>query len=1339
MESAAPRKASRLATPSRAGVATDAAAEAVDGRRSRRPRAPEPRFPLDRVAEYARRYDHDEGQETDIEAIAAVVRPRGYFRKGQFEDTVQWKSGRTVGRARRNAGADVLGLTPFALLALRLNARRRRGYRRHWLLPYRADEATPDQVRRLIESYHQMTLRRWWRRLLSGQPSLCLELHALPDPGGTRIRLYIAVPDEPGMAAALDGRLIACYRDSRLVADEPELSWLRAVVRLKKRRSFTTRLATPERYDASLASSLAATMAAVGEPCTVQYALTPTFAAFDRFARWLFRSAERELERARVGAEGADPGIRSEVAQQELEGGLEVQHRPLFFCDIRVAAPSYRGCRRVAGTLRGESGAENRLVERRVLVRRAAYARRIAGGLANPLPSWSRGVLSSSELAGLWHLPSPFLKGVRIERSSLPRVPAPPAVPRPPEDGALMRDERGPIGIHPADMRMNAALIGGQGTGKTSVICRSIAADAADPNCALIVLDGKTDLALKALSVIPEELGRGRRVHYLDFAQPEIGIDPFTADADRDAVADGIVEAFKEVHEEGSIQASSDRYLRQAAIACMGWIEKTGQPRATLWDMWAMLLPSAKDFRSEVVRAIGTDLELAAPAMFFGEQLPDQLAQARGQFVPRLDSPVNKLQKLTGQPKLDAILRHPLPLSIDEVIRNRDVLVVSGAVGSFGEGSARVLLQFLLHMIHRALIRQQELAEAERARVALKVDEAHLLFSPTFARMLAMDRSAGLECMAAWQTLSQVEDRNLRATILDLLRHHFVFSVGPDDARQLSNVMQTVYADVTRDDQAARARARITPDALMHLPNFYAACSWIVDGERLSSFLATTLAMREDHERIEAHLAAQRARGAHYPGAIAPPERLKEILRIKDVAPRPESGGAAAPGQGPQPAREEASGDLRQRAGTPRSAGEAAASERPPAAPARIEAAPSMPDFAPERSSHDDRGDRIGVAPLGSPTTPAVPDTLTELDIDAPSGVVWEERPPGPHKPPLPRREDLEVLAAPHELRFLLTTQIGRRFMPGRSERAVRHRLGLMFKAGLLRRCEITSRRGHNQRVWALDQAGYELLQGNRGRTALARHVDPELRFRGPEVEDPRLILHDLHAAAWLFALERLLAPNVPRGWRGPRAAWIDPPGERVRGQWVQLTLEALPLGTGQHVADLALEEFEAVKPDLAVELDLSIGDERRRVDLLVELDRTGRPSSNVEKFRRYDALITAWGSSHPRYGPRGLGEPPIVAFVVEDDERAQQFVRAADRVITGRLGRWGTSEPSWPAYGRRRTFFVSEIDVHQGTLRALRLPEHPPAVRRSLYGPRRAGLQPEQVPSLLPQAYLWR
>jgi hypothetical protein len=47
-----------------------------------------------------------------------------------------------------------------------------------------------------------------------------------------------------------------------------------------------------------------------------------------------------------------------------------------------------------------------------------------------------------------------------------------------------------------------------------------------------------------------------------------------------------------------------------------------------------------------------------------------------------------------------------------------------------------------------------------------------------------------------------------------------------------------------------------------------------------------------------------------------------------------------------------------------------------------------------------------------------------------------------------------------------------------------------------------------------------------------------------------------------------------------------------------------------------------------------------------------------------------------------------------------------ADRIMTGRVGKWGVPEA---AYGRRRTFVVSERDVHQGTLRAQRLPNTRP------------------------------
>jgi hypothetical protein len=165
-------------------------------------------------------------------------------------------------------------------------------------------------------------------------------------------------------------------------------------------------------------------------------------------------------------------------------------------------------------------------------------------------------------------------------------------------------------------------------------------------------------------------------------------------------------------------------------------------------------------------------------------------------------------------------------------------------------------------------------------------------------------------------------------------------------------------------------------------------------------------------------------------------------------------------------------------------------------------------------------------------------------------------------------------------------------------------------------------------------------------------------------------------------------------------------------------------------------DEFQPVRPDLAIELDLSMG-QRRRVELLVELDRSGRASSNYEKFRRYDALLNGWAMTLPRY--KALGEPPVAVFVVEDEDKALKLLKAADRIMTGRIGKWGVPEAAWPAYGRRRMFVVAERDIHQGTFRAQRLPEHPPALRKALSGRKADALLPEQVASLLPPAFLQR
>ena len=54
---------------------------------------------------------------------------------------------------------------------------RRRRYVRLRVEPYRTDRASAEAVVAMYEALHKRLLRRWWRRLLHGQPSVALEVH----------------------------------------------------------------------------------------------------------------------------------------------------------------------------------------------------------------------------------------------------------------------------------------------------------------------------------------------------------------------------------------------------------------------------------------------------------------------------------------------------------------------------------------------------------------------------------------------------------------------------------------------------------------------------------------------------------------------------------------------------------------------------------------------------------------------------------------------------------------------------------------------------------------------------------------------------------------------------------------------------------------------------------------------------------------------------------------------------------------------------------------------------------------------------------------------------------
>ncbi len=502
--------------------------------------------------------------------------------------------------------------------ALRSRARHRRHYVRLRVDAYRTDHTTAEAVVEMFAALHKRLLYRWWRRLLQGQPGVALEVHhtyAPPgpcasrdaraafdspsvrgsgpgaSPGASELRAarrspssaWLAVSCPAGLEAMVEAALRGAYPNCRLRPAMQPVGIPPAVLRLKKQTGFIKRAKVLDHFEHAREppmNRLMNVMGACDAATFVQLTMTPVPAFFERYARQLYKRHEASLSHER--REHLVVRDRSMVDDAELRGGLEVQHRPLFFADLRVIAPNRSICERIASELRAE-GAENRLVERGTTVRHGGfgvYGRRVRRGEGNPIPSFHTGVFASTELAALWQLPSTDYATVPFARTALPFAPAPPAILRPKEGTGTLRDALGAVSIHPELRKQNTAVPGTVEQGKSSYLVATVAEDLSRERCAVIMLDPKGDAAEAAVSLVPEQ----RTCTLLDFSHPTCGFNPLAVDAPADVIADYVVGALKNLFTDADIRASSDRYLRNAIIAVLAYDHKS-----TLWDAARLL------------------------------------------------------------------------------------------------------------------------------------------------------------------------------------------------------------------------------------------------------------------------------------------------------------------------------------------------------------------------------------------------------------------------------------------------------------------------------------------------------------------------------------------------------------------------------------------------------------------------------------------------------------------------------------------------------------------------------------------------------------------------------
>jgi hypothetical protein len=1201
------------------------------------------------------------------------------------------------------AGLTLLSCS-LTLAVLRLRARRRRQYVRLRIVPYRGDDPSVETIVRMFDALHKRLLRRWWRRLFAGQSSVALEIHCHRE-------AWLSLTCPLGEQSLVEAALRSAYPNCRLEDEPMTIGRPPYVLRVKKHSSFIKRARLLDHFEhdrAPAVNRLITTMAACRAPAFAQVALTPTPALFEGHSKRTYKRHEHHLSRQRKLR--LPPLDRSMVEDEELKGGLDVQHRPLFFVDLRLVGPNRTVCERIASELRAES-AENRLVERGTGVRHGwlgLYTRRVVRGEGNPLPSVRKGVFASTELASVWHVPSMDYSTVPFARSPLPLAPAPPTIFRPQQGMGMLRDACGPVSIHPSLRRQNTAVPGTVEQGKSSYLVATVVEDLRRERCAIIVLDPKGDAAEAAVSVVPKD----RTCTLLDFSHPTCGFNPLEVDAPADTIADYVVGALKNLFSDGDIRASSDRYLRNAIIAVLAY-----DRRSTLWDA-ARLLSVGEEgyaYRSRVAGALRTQPEFKEISEFFTGELSAQLADARGTTTAKLDAPVNKLARLLNSPSIKRVLLNDtLRVNFDEVIEHAEVLVVKGALGAMGAGNTSVLMQLLVGMLDAALARRQDgLAAAQRGVVALKVDEAPLVLNRGFTETMALKRSAGLETVACWQTDSQWIDREMRSQLDALFAHRVYFATASvEDARDAASLMMAEFSDTVRS--GVRNLSTLgRPDVRLHLPRHFAIASWVTPAGRQAPFVAQTLPLCVDEQRVAFHQSRQAERGGRYLEDLSQPhwERVgREHVLHGTSRDRPTAGPSAVMVAPPITRDAALISDE-----TPTPAGSPTGPSPNPAPSPSMVAGDSTPSRPPVPALAD-----------GSPpqTASRTTESYSELaDIRSAHSVRWAKRAAATIVLD-PEPLDIEVLALLASLRHVLSSQIHRRFNQGRAATTTQRRLKRLSDAGLVARFQFHRRDGGGMPMcYSITQTGWKLLIA-RGHPTAGRllqtgvsdgndgPVIPSTK-RGTDDQLLRQARHDVRVAGWTLAVEQAL-PERLLELRGPEQSVISPRKHSKSGDGPMLAPcdLCLPGGRTPHdfmrtLADgdrVEVERFQSIRPDATL---LRKGGQ----ELLVEFDERLPEGAGAAKLERYDHFLAGWSANLTRF-ERGGRELPIVVFVCRDRTRARECARRADTVLTASRAYAGEYPQDWEYPGRANILFAAERDAHEAVLRGWVVPALPPEVR---------------------------
>ena len=436
------------------------------------------------------------------------------------------------------------------------------------------------------------------------------------------------------------------------------------------------------------------------------------------------------------------------------------------------------------------------------------------------------GIMTSEELATLYHFPNKAVSTPGLHWVSSKRAPAPANLPT---EGLFLglssyRGLSRQVFMSRDDRRRHMYIIGKTGTGKTEFLKQMIMQDIKNGE-GLAVIDPHGDLIEDILKMTPPS--RAEDVILFDPADTlrPMGfnmLDAQTEEQKHYVVSSiiGLMYKLFDPNKTGIIGPRFEHAIRNAMLTVMY------EPGSTFIEVVRILtdaafvqelLPKVQD---PIVRRYWTD-QIAQTSDFHKSEVLDYIVSKFGRFV------TNKMiRNIIGQSNSAFNFRR--------VMDERKILLVNLSKGRIGEENSSFLGLILVPKILVAAMSRQDIPQDQRQDFFLYVDEFQNFATPDFAQILSEARKYRLNLIVANQFIGQM-DEEVKNAIFGNVGTVASFRVGVTDANYLQHEFQPVFNE----------------SDLINVDRFNAYMKTIVGGEPMQPFSLDTTKDITEEKKLE--------------------------------------------------------------------------------------------------------------------------------------------------------------------------------------------------------------------------------------------------------------------------------------------------------------------------------------------------------------------------------------------------------------------------------------------------------------------------------------------------------